>query len=124
MDFRLEHAIHDYLTSHDICGDADIISIAGATKGVNDPADSSVENQIALSKQLHDIQDLILINHTDCGGYGGRAAFPSKEEEYKHHQSELMSAKQTLAVRYPNLNIITLIADIDEEGNVSMQPAS
>ena len=121
MDFRLESAIEEYMDSADICGDADVIAFAGAAKNLNEEPSGPVETQIDLSKKLHEINTLILMNHTDCGGYGGREAFESPEAEREHHLSELTKAKERMAEKYPDLTIKLALADIREDGSVNIE---
>lgn len=121
MDFRLESAIEQFVNNKGICGDADIISFAGASKNINDEEAGPVEQQIDLSKKLHKIKTLILMNHTDCGGYGGREAFESPEAERMHHLNELRKAKEDIAAKYPDLTIKLALANIEESGEVRIE---
>lgn len=120
MDFRLDSAIRDYMEKHGLYDDADIIAVAGAAKNLAQKENSTVEQQIQLSKKLHDVHTIILINHTDCGGYGGRAAFASAEEEKQTHITDLHTAKQKLLNMYPDITVITLLADIHDDETVEI----
>jgi len=121
MDFRLESAIDEYLLQENLTDNVDIISIAGAAKDLNDGSmGNAVEGQLALSKKLHDVQTIILMNHTDCGGYGGRAAFESIEAERDNHASELTKAAEKLAVEYPDVEIKKILADIKEDETIEI----
>ncbi len=125
MDFRLQSAIADYIASEGLSNNVDIISIAGAAKDVNDQSmGDAVSGQLALSKKLHDVETIILMNHTDCGGYGGRAAFESVEAERTHHEAELASAAEKLAVVYPDVTIKKMLADIKDDGSVNIETIS
>jgi carbonic anhydrase len=111
IDFRLGEALHDYHRHEELYGDADVISVAGACKGLNDDQSGFLDNQIGLSKKLHDIKNIVLINHTDCGAYGGRTAFSSAEVEREHHLTELKKAQAYLAQKYPDVNVKIMLAD-------------
>ena len=122
MDFRLEPAIADYLQTNGLAGDTDIISVAGAAKDVNDGSFGGiVASQIALSSKLHNISTILLMNHTDCGGYGGRSAFDNKEQEHAAHVRELASAAATLKAQYPDVTVKQVLANIDDEGSVTIE---
>ena len=116
IDFRLGAAIKNYLEGLSLLGEADIVSVAGAVKNLVSPAlptDAEfVLRQIDLSKRLHGIAEVILINHTDCGAYGGRQAFRSDEEEYEKHSSDLKKAKEMILAQFPGLEIRTILAKI------------
>jgi hypothetical protein len=68
-----------------LLGDCDIISLAGAAKTLAAPVEpayfETAMHQIALAVSLHGIDAVILVNHEDCGAYGGRQAFGSAEAE-------------------------------------------
>src|SRR3989344_5369005 len=89
IDFRFGKAIKKYLEDKNLLGDIDIVSVAGAVKNNAD----FLMKQIDISKRLHDIKEVILMNHTDCGAYGGRKAFGSAEDERNKHLSDLNEAK-------------------------------
>jgi len=116
IDFRLGNAIKEYLEKNNYLGDCDIVSVAGAAKNIASPADTSarvfVLNQIAISKRLHNISRVVLMNHTDCGAYGGTSAFASDEAEKEHHRSEMMSARTIIHELHPELNISLALAHV------------
>ncbi len=122
MDFRLESAIESYMSDNDLTNDTDVISIAGAAKDLNDGSmGGAVESQLSLSKKLHDINCITLMNHTDCGGYGGRDAFDSREAEWENHVEALKTAETYLKGTYPDVAIKKVIADIQDDGSVEIK---
>lgn len=122
MDFRLESAIEAYLSEKNLTDDVDVISIAGAAKDLNDGSmGGAVESQLGLSKKLHDIGTIILMNHTDCGGYGGRGAFESREAEWQNHVDALNGAQSYLKEAYPDVTIKKVIADIQNNGSIEIK---
>src|SRR3989338_8086308 len=107
IDFRLGVTIKDYLDKQNLIGDIDIVSIAGGVKDLD-----YAMKQIEISERLHGISEIILMNHTDCGAYGGRAAFGSDEEEMEKHKVKLMAAKKKINECYPNITVKCVIAKI------------
>src|SRR5215467_661399 len=72
----------------------DPIRIAGGTKCLASPDRESDRDflieQIRLSMRLHDTKSVILMLHSDCGAYGGLAAFENDSDtEAQHHCLEL-----------------------------------
>lgn len=125
MDFRLGSAIRDYMQSNGLYDDTDVISIAGAAKDLNDQSmGDAVAGQIGLSAKLHSINTIILMNHTDCGGYGGRSAFEGVDAEREHHLKELNAAKEKLTGEYPDVTIRLALADIRDDGSVNIEDIS
>ena len=67
--------------------------------------------QIEISKRLHSIKKVILINHTDCGAYEG---------DDSKHEIDLRAAKNLVLKTYPDLEVSTLLAKIDS-GEVTFE---
>ncbi len=117
--------IREYLDARGFTGDSDLVSMAGAAKNLVDSADPSsaatARLQIKLSHDLHGISRVILINHLDCGAYGGRAAFVSDEEEFARHSEDLKSARASIIAEYPRTEVSLAIAKINFDGKVSFE---
>ena len=101
IDFRFQEAIKDYFKKNGLLGDCDIISIAG---GVKDKS-----------------HEAVLINHIDCGAYGGSSQFSSFEAERIFHAGELEKTKMQILEKYPSLKIKTILAKIVPSGEVSFE---
>ena len=104
LDFRLQKSIKKYLENDGLIGNCDIISIADGVKNLN-----FLLEQVQISKRLHSIKQVILINHTDCGAYGGQDAFASENEEIKHHEAKLEGAKKAIMEKFADLKVETLV---------------
>lgn len=113
IDFRLQKSIKDYLEKNGLLGDCDIVSIAGAVKN----SDFLLE-QLDISVNLHGVQEVVLVNHTDCGAYGGSGAFGSAGEEYEFHAVELKKTKEMILAKYSSLKVKTVLAKIQPSGEV------
>lgn len=125
IDFRFGKAIKDYLADRGLLGDCDIVSVAGAAKNIAAPQKETdlefVLRQIDISTRLHGITTVILMNHTDCGAYGGRSAFSSDDEEKEKHASDMQKAREIILSRYPDLRVKKILARIKESGEVSFE---
>ncbi len=123
IDFRLGKPIKEYLGKQGLLGDCDIVSIAGATQNLVSPKNPSdvdlVLRQIDIATRLHNIQKVILMNHTDCGAYGGRSAFSSQEEENTSHVGDMQKAASIITEKYPTIAVECILADIHEDGEVN-----
>ena len=124
IDFRLGKATKQYLEEQNLLGNCDIVSVAGAAKNIASPENDFerefLMKQIEISKKLHGITDVILMNHTDCGAYGGRSVFASSEEEKKKHFEDMEQAAEMILKKYPDVNVKKILADIDDSGNVAL----
>jgi len=125
IDFRFGKAIKKYLESQNLLGDVDIVSVAGAVKDLVEPkipADAKfIMRQIVISSSLHHISQVILLNHTDCGAYGGRAAFSSDNEEFERHSHDLQTAKTAILAEFPSLDVIKILARLNKNGEITFE---
>lgn len=93
IDFRFQKFIGSWLHEHIGEGNYDRVAWAG---GVIELA--SILKQLEISVRLHQIKQVFLINHEDCGAYGASGT-PEK------HAQDLTNAKAEIIKRYPNLVI-------------------
>jgi signal transduction histidine kinase len=124
MDFRFHSAIRDYLISIGLRDQYDLVSLAGATKGLvdQDPeTEAAFLKQIKLSRELHSIQEVFLIHHTDCGAYGGKKAFVSDREEHEKHDSHLRKATSIISLKFPGLVVHRVLARLHDDGEISFE---
>jgi hypothetical protein len=96
----------------------DPIRIAGGTKYLASPEDERdrefVLNQIRLSMRLHETSHVILMLHSDCGAYGGLAAFGGDaEKEAENHRAELQRATSYLLSQIPELTVTPYFVDFE-----------
>src|SRR5260370_11662423 len=87
----------------------DPIRIAGGTKCLASPDHDRdrefVLEQIRISMRLHATETVILMLHSDCGAYGGLAAFDRDTAlEAQHHPQELHPPAHLLKTEIPRLH--------------------
>lgn len=130
IDYRFQTGFQQFVESENLKNDCDRLHVAGAVKGLvesegrhPEPAEGLGDDtvvrdyilgQIEISAKLHEIKEILLVNHRDCGAYGGTPAFADKAAEHEHHRNELLKAKALLENRFPSITIKTLFAEIDE----------
>ena len=88
----------------------DAITIAGGAKSLASPLGEHertfVLEQIKISQRLHDTRRVILVNHTDCGAYGGLARFKGDfASESQQHCLDLKQAAAILKQSIPDLSV-------------------
>ena len=65
-----------------------------------------VLEQIRRSVKLHDTETVMLMLHSDCGAYGGLAAFENDEaREAENHRQEMHRAMDFLQNELPEINV-------------------
>lgn len=127
MDFRFVSGTGAFLKKLGYHKQYDDVSLAGSVKALVDPYETSdtkfLYRQIQISKKLHDVTDVILINHLDCGAYGSSAAFTSPEEERARHVKDLTRAKEMVEHRFPDkhFNVIPVLAKLHHDGSVDFE---
>ena len=97
IDFRFRKSLAQFLEAR--FGDSyDLISVAGGVKRlVVDPLENNfILEQIKISDRLHKPGVILLIQHEDCGAYGGSAAFGDFSAEQETQGQELEKAKALL----------------------------
>lgn len=142
MDFRFKDATLAYLKHELQLVDLDVAVLAGASKnliysqkskvgqafmfdsGASKVGQTSMPDfpnfetaikQIELSIKLHHIKKIILIDHADCGAYGGAAAFETSQKEREAHVVNLRKAKEILVQKFSNKEIILFYAALKDQ---------
>jgi len=68
---------------------------------------------VAIEK--HGAERIVLIDHVDCGAYGGSSKFDGDAEaEKSFHIEKLKEAKEILQKQYPELQIVTFYMSWDK----------
>lgn len=117
FDNRFELAFRKFLKRIGVVN-SDSIKIAGGAKclaSTNGKAERDfVLEQIRISMRLHDTKQVILMVHSDCGAYGGLAAFNDDSfAEAEHHKRELKMAAANLCDAIPQLSVRAYFADFE-----------
>ncbi len=120
MDWRLWSGLEDWFTSSGMAqGGFDLVSVAGAVKSLTSPSGEAekefILKHIKISRDLHHIKRVIIINHTDCGGYGGSQKFSDQQAELEFHRNELNQAVAIISERFPEITIEKYLALLKEQ---------
>jgi carbonic anhydrase len=102
IDFRFRKSLAEFLEAR--FGDSyDLVSVAGGVKRlVADPLESNfILEQVKISDRLHKPEVILLIQHEDCGAYGGSAAFGDFSDEQETQNQELEKAEILLKEQFP-----------------------
>lgn len=123
MDFRFIHEIVHFMKREGLIDQYDDLGLAGGAKNLADPTEPSdrevVLREIELAKNLHGVSTVYLINHRDCGAYG--KAFASPQAETERHNADLRKAKDLLKGQFPDLQVKTILATLQEPGRVEFE---
>ncbi len=72
-----------------------------------------VIRQLDIGDTLHHVKKMVLINHSDCGAYGGSANFKSVDAEHQFHFEELNKAAKLIRTKYPNIEVQSYVAHLE-----------
>jgi hypothetical protein len=116
-DNRFELALRKLLKRTGIAH-ADAIRVAGGAKCLATPERESerefVLDQIRKSIRLHGTGRVVLMVHSDCGAYGGLAAFGGDaQSETRHHAGELRRAAECLRQALPEVSVVCYYVDFE-----------
>ncbi len=114
IDFRFWRETLDFVEQELGLKCFDFPSLPGGAKAINE------DNELALACvfvpcDLHHVNKVVIVNHQDCGAYGGSVKFNGDDEaEQKFHERELKKAKEKIAANYNDKEIILVYAKLDE----------
>jgi len=117
FDCRFETAFRKFLKRIGVY-QWDSIRIAGGAKSLASPEHESdrsfILDQVRKSVRLHGTRKTILMLHSDCGAYGGLAAFKGDtQKEAQLQNSELQKATAFLKGKIPDLEVKAYLVDFD-----------
>jgi hypothetical protein len=119
IDFRLRDNITCNLTNLGYKNNYDDSAVAGASLGYNGLLDydwvKTIDDNIDLAISLHDINEIIIIDHMYCGAY--KAQYPDMVkggvEEYNCHVENLNTTATSLQLKYNDFKIKKYIISVD-----------
>ncbi|MDA8063877.1 MAG: hypothetical protein M0Z27_05620 [Thermaerobacter sp.] len=123
MDFRLRERLASVLAlRHGISG-FDLICLAGGGKNLAEagPVRDVVLDNVEVSLRLHRPGQIVVVNHQDCGAYGGSAAFASWEAEREFHRGELELAATFVRNAFPGVEVRQLFVTLEETDSTGAQ---
>ena len=97
IDFRLIDDIVNHMNKLGYLNNYDKFILADASLGFNSSNDDSCkklfEEHINLAKDLHNIEEIIIINHLRCGMYENVYCELSINKEFTKHKENLLLSK-------------------------------
>lgn len=96
IDFRFREAFGAFLADQRLLGPGtDVVRVAGSVLTLARPAKPGdrafLLKQLVISDRLHDVTDIYLVNHEDCGAYGAEDV-PDDQDELSRHAADLAAA--------------------------------
>lgn len=115
MDYRFVDAFYKEAHELGIEHSYDRVAIAGDIKNVvrpEKPDDAElILRQIEISKDLHNIEEVVIISHQNCGAYPSLKGLPEDEEKAVHY-GDLLKAKEIIEERFSGLLVLPYFATL------------
>ncbi|MFA5872000.1 MAG: carbonic anhydrase [Parcubacteria group bacterium] len=119
IDFRFWKETEEFIGQEMGIKTYDFPKLPGAAKAINDCL-SEVDvamKCIGVPCDLHHVKRIVIVNHTDCGAYGGSSQFNGDAEaEQKFHESELKKAKEKVLKEFPDREVVLIYAKLVDDG--------
>jgi carbonic anhydrase len=112
IDFRFWKETMEFVEKELGIIDFDFPSLPGAAKAINEGSEVAL-SCIQVPCDLHHVKKIVIVNHEDCGAYGGSSKFGNREAEQQFHEEELKFAKEKLLEMYPDREVILVYARLD-----------
>jgi len=124
VDFRLRDEITRFLKERlFLLDDYNELTLPGASLAfVQTKMESwskTIEETVSVLKDLHNIKQIIFIDHMKCGAYKvikGQSVMESSETELAAHKATLAEARKKMNQQFPDLKVYCFLMDLD--GNV------
>ncbi|MDP3982164.1 MAG: hypothetical protein Q8P70_01280 [bacterium] len=117
IDFRIQKFLNAYLDEK-FPGSYDCLSLAGGVKHLLDDGEeyNTALHNLRISHSLHYPSRIVLIQHEDCGAYGGCVAFENDfEKELAFHKQQMEQAEELLKQHFPEASIEKLLIRLSGE---------
>jgi hypothetical protein len=116
IDFRIQKFVNEYLDERFPKGYDRVAAPGGVRYIAQGGEEGKFElEECAVSYTLHHPKVFVLIQHEDCGAYGGSKAFGSEEEERHFQKAELEKAAAVLQEAFPGRSIETYFVYLSGE---------
>lgn len=123
MDGRLNIPLRSLYRDRGIPETHDRISLPGGARDLVDPNSLASKALAEVSLGLHGVGQLLLIQHTDCGAYGGRARCGGSEDADRAYQTrQLEHAAEAVRARHPELRVHPVLVHLLDDGGVEIEP--
>lgn len=107
IDFRIQRFLNEYLERR-FPGAYDRVALAGGVK------EFPLE-QCGTSVRLHGPKTILLIQHEDCGAYGGSGALGEFPAELAFQKEELQKAERTVREHFPDIAVENFLIRLSGE---------
>ena len=119
-DFRIQKTLQQFFEYNlnlyaidlktDVGGVKDIVEGGMKRDWIFQNLQSSIDN--------HQVNRIILFNHTYCTGYGGSRAFENLEAEVRQHEIQLRHAASDVKAKFPEKEVEAYLIVLGSSGEI------
>jgi len=120
VDFRLIDETEKLMKKLGLEDNFDKVSLPGASLAlVNDKYTywgQTIEDTIGILQKLHNIKQIIFLDHRECGAYKmliGQEYLETREKETTAHAETLNKARKVIKEKFPQLKVYTFLMGLD-----------
>ena len=111
IDFGFHEPLREFILDRGLDKEGtDVVRVAGAARGLARLGEGLggrfLLEQLQISHRLHEVRQMILVNHEDCGAYGLEEEVDSGEE-LATHKEDLRAARAVLEKHFPDVEVLT-----------------
>jgi carbonic anhydrase len=111
IDYRFRPLIAAWIKD-ELHDQADLIAVAGAGKTLLDAASQQyILGLLKIARDLHGVTTIHILNHLDCGAYGGSKLHATEETEKQFHADQCSLAEQIITQQFPDAVVKRYIVD-------------
>lgn len=122
VDFRLREETDEFMHKIGLRDKYDEVALPGASLAlVNDKYTywgKTIEDVVQILQGLHKIQQVIFLDHRECGAYKlliGEEYLETQEKETAAHVEVLNKARKVIKEKFPQLKVYTFLMGLDGE---------
>ncbi len=109
IDYRFRDSVAAWIKEN-LGNQSDLVAVAGTSKAIIDETSRDyVLGLIKIGVDLHGVCRVHLLDHMDCGAYGGSSQHTGDEAEVAFHASKLDEAEQIIRQHFPQLEIVKYV---------------
>lgn len=121
IDYRFRANVASWIKTN-LTDKSDLIAVAGTSKALI--TESSREYVIGLIKigiDLHGVNTIHLLDHQDCGAYGGSKEHTDDRAELNFHNQKLEEAEIIIKQTFPQLTVNKYVMTLSEVKQLTLE---
>ncbi|HEX5429748.1 MAG TPA: carbonic anhydrase [Patescibacteria group bacterium] len=123
IDFRFRKPIAEFFENELNIYAVDHMAQGGGVKMIleDGPIRQWTFENFDIAFNKHDVKRVILINHQDCGAYGGSGSFNGLEDEVEKQEIQLRHGVSVVQSKYPDKQVEAYLALLADDGKVTFK---